>query len=222
MAQSFQGTVHVWLVMLKAMRALTKYAAAGIEETGLGLSDFAVLESCCIRGLCTDSLPSDVYVPLEPCVLAGDLNFDVSRECVVREIENLGFGNVLGTRVPHTTAGHWIFGAPLRNRLGFRVGPGRGCIRTRTFGGRRVRSLSNFDHCPAFSERSLTRCVRDLRPSAGGPTGVLRVCERRRALPFGNMVRPVLGLARRNRRLRSVLIGCREPRTACLERRSSS
>ena len=31
-------TDHVWLVMMKAMRALTRYAAAGIEETGLGLS----------------------------------------------------------------------------------------------------------------------------------------------------------------------------------------
>jgi hypothetical protein len=29
---------------MKAMRALTRYAAAGIEETGLGLSDFGVLE----------------------------------------------------------------------------------------------------------------------------------------------------------------------------------
>src|SRR4029077_18509471 len=38
-----QGTDHVWLVMMKAMRALTRYATAGIEETGLGLSDFGVL-----------------------------------------------------------------------------------------------------------------------------------------------------------------------------------
>jgi MarR family 2-MHQ and catechol resistance regulon transcriptional repressor len=30
--------------MLKAMRALTRYATAGIDETGLGLSDFGVLE----------------------------------------------------------------------------------------------------------------------------------------------------------------------------------
>jgi len=37
-------TDHVWIVMMKAMRALTRYAAAGIEETGLGLSDFGVLE----------------------------------------------------------------------------------------------------------------------------------------------------------------------------------
>jgi MarR family 2-MHQ and catechol resistance regulon transcriptional repressor len=44
MAQSNQATDHVWLVMMRAMRALTRYAAAGIDETGLGLSDFAVLE----------------------------------------------------------------------------------------------------------------------------------------------------------------------------------
>src|ERR1700728_3118718 len=44
MPRGLQGTDHVWLVMLKAMRALTKYATAGIQETGLGLSDFGVLE----------------------------------------------------------------------------------------------------------------------------------------------------------------------------------
>jgi MarR family 2-MHQ and catechol resistance regulon transcriptional repressor len=50
MTQGFQGTDHVWLVMMKAMRALTKYAAAGIEETGLGLSDFGVLEVLLHKG----------------------------------------------------------------------------------------------------------------------------------------------------------------------------
>src|SRR5437016_1762117 len=44
MTRGFQGTDHAWLVMMKAMRALTRYAATGIEETGLGLSDFGVLE----------------------------------------------------------------------------------------------------------------------------------------------------------------------------------
>jgi MarR family transcriptional regulator, 2-MHQ and catechol-resistance regulon repressor len=44
MTRGARGTDHVWLVMMKAMRALTKYAAAGIEDTGLGLSDFGVLE----------------------------------------------------------------------------------------------------------------------------------------------------------------------------------
>ena len=50
MARVFQGTDKVWLVMMKAMRALTRYAAAGIEDTGLGLSDFAVLELLLHRG----------------------------------------------------------------------------------------------------------------------------------------------------------------------------
>jgi MarR family transcriptional regulator, 2-MHQ and catechol-resistance regulon repressor len=50
MAQGNQDPVHVWLVMMKAMRALTRYAAAGIEETGLGLSDFGVLEVLLQKG----------------------------------------------------------------------------------------------------------------------------------------------------------------------------
>src|ERR1700760_1592163 len=50
MARDIQATDHVWLVMMKAMRALTKYAAAGIEETGLGLSDFGVLEILLHKG----------------------------------------------------------------------------------------------------------------------------------------------------------------------------
>src|SRR5437660_10130103 len=50
MSRSSQGTDHVWLVLMKAMRALTRYAAAGIEGTGLGLSDFAVLEALLHKG----------------------------------------------------------------------------------------------------------------------------------------------------------------------------
>src|SRR5882757_1865295 len=44
MTRKLGDTDHTWLVMMKAMRALTRYATAGIEETGLGLSDFGVLE----------------------------------------------------------------------------------------------------------------------------------------------------------------------------------
>src|SRR5262249_26216674 len=50
MTRGIQGTDHVWLVMMKAMRALTRYAAADIEETGLGLSDFGVLEILLHKG----------------------------------------------------------------------------------------------------------------------------------------------------------------------------
>jgi MarR family transcriptional regulator, 2-MHQ and catechol-resistance regulon repressor len=45
-----RGTDHVWLVMMKAMRALTRYATAGIGETGLCLSDFGVLELLLHKG----------------------------------------------------------------------------------------------------------------------------------------------------------------------------
>ncbi len=50
MAHNIQETSHVWLVMLKAMRALMRYAAAGIEGTGLGDSDFRVLEVLLHKG----------------------------------------------------------------------------------------------------------------------------------------------------------------------------
>jgi MarR family 2-MHQ and catechol resistance regulon transcriptional repressor len=50
MTRGNPGTDHVWIVMMKAMRALTRYAAAGIEETGLGLSDFGVLELLLRKG----------------------------------------------------------------------------------------------------------------------------------------------------------------------------
>jgi MarR family 2-MHQ and catechol resistance regulon transcriptional repressor len=50
MPRGIPGTDHVWLVMMKAMRALTRYASAGIEQTGLGLSDFAVLEVLLHKG----------------------------------------------------------------------------------------------------------------------------------------------------------------------------
>lgn len=50
MTRGNQETDHVWLVMMRAMRALTKYATAGIEETGLGLSDFGVLEILLNKG----------------------------------------------------------------------------------------------------------------------------------------------------------------------------
>jgi MarR family transcriptional regulator, 2-MHQ and catechol-resistance regulon repressor len=50
MTRGAQGTDHVWRVMMKAMRALTRYAAADIEDTGLGLSDFGVLELLLHKG----------------------------------------------------------------------------------------------------------------------------------------------------------------------------
>src|SRR3954454_12303967 len=51
--------VHTWLVMMKAMQAITRYALANLEKTGLGLSDFAVLEALLHKG----PLPVNVIGP---------------------------------------------------------------------------------------------------------------------------------------------------------------
>ena len=79
MAQRIQGPDHVWLVMMKAMRALTRYAAAGIEETGLGLSDFGVLEALLHKGPLpvntigpiVDLTPGSISIAVERLVAKG-------------------------------------------------------------------------------------------------------------------------------------------------------
>jgi MarR family 2-MHQ and catechol resistance regulon transcriptional repressor len=42
--------VHLWLVLMKAHRALSRHATRSIEPSGLGLSDFAVLEVLLSKG----------------------------------------------------------------------------------------------------------------------------------------------------------------------------
>src|SRR6204780_4917858 len=74
MAQSNQEPEHVWLVMMKAMRALTRYAAAGIEETGLGLSDFGVLELLLNKG----PLPVNTIGPIVD-LTPGSISIAVDR-----------------------------------------------------------------------------------------------------------------------------------------------
>ena len=51
--------VHVWLVMMKATAAISRYAMANLKESGLGLSDFAVLEVLLHKG----PLPVNVIGP---------------------------------------------------------------------------------------------------------------------------------------------------------------
>jgi MarR family transcriptional regulator, 2-MHQ and catechol-resistance regulon repressor len=51
--------VHAWLVMLKAMQAISRYALADIEKAGLGDSDFRVLEALLHKG----PLPVNVIGP---------------------------------------------------------------------------------------------------------------------------------------------------------------
>jgi MarR family 2-MHQ and catechol resistance regulon transcriptional repressor len=74
MAQSIKDSDHVWLVMMKAMRALTRYAAAGIEETGLGLSDFGVLELVLHKG----PLPVNTIGPIVS-LTPGSISIAVDR-----------------------------------------------------------------------------------------------------------------------------------------------
>ena len=74
MTRGNQATDHVWLVMMRAMRALTRYATAGIEETGLGLSDFGVLEILLHKG----SLPVNTIGPMVD-LTPGSISIAVDR-----------------------------------------------------------------------------------------------------------------------------------------------
>src|ERR1700747_539813 len=74
MTRSNHGTDHAWLVMMKAMRALTRYAAAGIEETGLGLSAFGALEVL----LHTGPLPVNTIGPIVD-LTPGSISIAVDR-----------------------------------------------------------------------------------------------------------------------------------------------
>lgn len=74
MAQGIQRSDHVWLVMMKAMRALSRYAAAGIEDTGLGNSDFRILEALLHKG----PLPVNTIGPMVD-LTPGSISIAVDR-----------------------------------------------------------------------------------------------------------------------------------------------
>jgi MarR family 2-MHQ and catechol resistance regulon transcriptional repressor len=74
MEKGIQESDHVWLVMMKAMRALTRYAAAGIEDTGLGESDFGVLEVLLHKG----PLPVNTIGPIVD-LTPGSISIAVDR-----------------------------------------------------------------------------------------------------------------------------------------------
>jgi len=74
MTRGAPGTDHVWIVMMKAMRALTRYASAGIEDTGLGLSDFGVLELLVHKG----PLPVNAIGPMVD-LTPGSISIAVDR-----------------------------------------------------------------------------------------------------------------------------------------------
>jgi len=74
MTQRIPGPDHVWLIMIGAMRALTSYAAAGIEDTGLGDSDFRVLEVLLHKG----PLPVNTIGPIVD-LTPGSISIAVDR-----------------------------------------------------------------------------------------------------------------------------------------------
>jgi hypothetical protein len=74
MAQGIQEPDHVWLVMMKTMRALTRYAPADIEDTGLGDSDFPVLEVLLHKG----PLPVNTIGPIVD-LTPGSISIAVDR-----------------------------------------------------------------------------------------------------------------------------------------------
>src|SRR5438477_1865957 len=59
MTKDVATPVHTWLVRMKTMQAMTRYALAGLEKSGLGISDFAVLEVLLHKG----PLPVNVIGP---------------------------------------------------------------------------------------------------------------------------------------------------------------
>ena len=74
MAQGVQEPEHAWLLMMKAMRSLTRYASAGIEETGLGLTDFGILEALLHKG----PLPVNTIGPIVD-LTPGSISIAVDR-----------------------------------------------------------------------------------------------------------------------------------------------
>ena len=114
MTRSFQGTDYTWLVMMKAMRALTKYATAGIEETGLGLSDFGVLEILLHRG----PLPVNTIGPLVD-LTPGSISIAVDRlvaKGLVSRVESADDRRV--RIVALTSRGKDLIGAAFRKHSG--------------------------------------------------------------------------------------------------------
>jgi MarR family transcriptional regulator, 2-MHQ and catechol-resistance regulon repressor len=78
--------------MMKAMRVLTRYATAGIEETGLGLSDFGVLVLLLREG----PLPVNTIGPIVD-LTPGSISIAVDR--LVEKAWSAGFESAEDRRV---------------------------------------------------------------------------------------------------------------------------
>ena len=80
--------VHTWLVMLKSMQAISRYALAGLQKSGLGDSDFRVLEVLLHKGPLPVNVigpkvnltPGSISVAVERLVAKGLVSRDESSE----------------------------------------------------------------------------------------------------------------------------------------------
>ena len=68
------SVVHVWLVMTKALQAIAQVASAGLQGSGLGESDFRVLEVLLHKG----PLPVNTIGP-KVQLTAGSISVAVDR-----------------------------------------------------------------------------------------------------------------------------------------------
>src|SRR6266403_2164236 len=107
MKKDTPAPVHTWLVMMKAMQAITRYALANLEETGLGLSDFAVLEALLHKGpLPVNTIgpkvwltPGSISVAVDRLVTKGLVSRkDRTEDRRVRQVELTAKGRALITR----------------------------------------------------------------------------------------------------------------------------
>jgi MarR family transcriptional regulator, 2-MHQ and catechol-resistance regulon repressor len=76
MKKTSSDAIHVWLVLNKAVQAIARYAATGIEHVGLGDSDFRVLEVLLHKG----PLPVNTIGP-KVNLTPGSISVAVDRLC---------------------------------------------------------------------------------------------------------------------------------------------
>lgn len=83
MAKTSQDPIHCWLVLMKAFHAAAKYLYAGLEKTGIGETDFRILEVLLKKG----SLPVNTIGPkvnLTPGSISTAVDRLVERKLVSR------------------------------------------------------------------------------------------------------------------------------------------
>src|SRR6185295_16546223 len=120
--------VHAWLVMMKAMQAITRYALANLEETGLGLSDFAVLEALLHKGPLPVNVigpkvnltPGSISVAVDRLVAKGLVSRDESsedRRVRIVALTARGKGVITTIFKEHVAAIEKVFGGVSRDEL---------------------------------------------------------------------------------------------------------